>query len=638
MDASFDTSAHGLGLALQRLLQRRAACEPAHDDDNDQDQEPQHPGGPDQGRSGTSKSSSSSSSSEDGWTEPLLDILTASITSSRFAVAPITVYLMSSSSGREGLLARPQLLADLIAAACTQVEFPSGTAIREAVVALVQQAASRLVQMPEVCTALQQQLPGGSRVAGELLGALTSTPAGRQVVVGQPDILTAAAEGASAFLGNYTRPPPPVPRCQPAYLWGAALVALLTSDDSRAVVLTQQPQLVVTIQALLLLQLPAYHTPQQEQQQAWALVLQALGCPEVLQAWGSSTLPRQLHGGSLMTGVAFTTSRRGWAAAGAALRVLLSGLPPASLVRVFIFDVAAPDRLLQLQGRLEALGDTSLLEGVAGLLQRLDPPAVTAAAVTHDSWRQLFQAACQVQPDLVAGLLQRMQEEDLPAAAAAFPTWQGLFEAAAQLQPGVASIVESLRSASSSIAALLAGVRLGHQACVQRLAAMLSEGTDSPSRQQVIGCTELPGALADAIGSAPAQLTPQLKRLLVSGLVQGPVGRELLLSSPELQEAVAADVRHFPGEFSVFIRFGMNVDIQTRDAEWAKALEVRRSVLHCCMLWVHSATTTEYTGRVCAQACAVVAATCAWTMLPCCQIAVVVKIELAYGRSIPSNF
>jgi hypothetical protein len=470
------------------------------------------------------------------------------------------------------------------------VELPSGTAIREAVVALVQQAGSRLGQTPEFCTALQQQLASGSRGAGELLRALTSTPAGWQLVAGQPGILAAAAEAASAFVRAYTQPPPPEPRCQPAYIWGEALVALVTGGDCRAVVLGQEPQLLVTIQALLLLQLPELGTPQQDQQQAWALVVQALECQELLDSWGSSTLPAPLERRSLTSAVAvatrFTTCEEGLAAAAAALKVLLGGLPLAAMVQEVLTSAAVPAHLLYLQGRLEALGDTSLMEGVVAMVQRLDPVAGIGAAVVHAEWQQLFLAACQLQPDLVVGLLQRLREEDLPAAAAAYPTWQGLFEAAAQLQPGVAGTVESLRNASGSIASLLAGVQLGHETCVKRLADLLSEGADSPSRQQLMGCRELPGAIAAAMCAMPARLTPPQQRWLVSGLVQGPLGRELLLSSLQLQQAVAADVRQYPGNGSVFIRFGMGTDVPTRDAHWANVLEVRHRVLAGCMQWV----------------------------------------------------
>jgi hypothetical protein len=537
----FETAADDLGTALRHLSDKQHIQQAQHEpfqqpkEQQQQQQQQYEQSGTLQEPAAFNNSSSSSSSSTS--TAAFIRILTACIHSSHPTTAPVTAYLLSSSSGREELLAQPQLLADLVEGACAEPQGRSLAPLQEAVVALVEQAGSRLGQVPEFLTALQQQLASGRRGAGELLWGLTDTPAGRQLVV--QEVLTAAATGAAACHEDLEWSPA-TGRQPSVYAWAAAVVALVTNDDSWVFVVKLTPQFLRALPQLLLLQLPGENTTQRHQQEGWELMGEALGRQDLLQHW---RLPQQGPNGSwtclIARAAGCTTHEAAVRAAGAAFRVLLSHLPPAWLVPELFTHQEVPALLLQLQGRLEALGDTSLLEGVGALVLRL-------------------------------------REEDLPTAAAAYPSWQGLYEAAAQLQPGaVADRVEVLHSTGSSMAVLVAGLRLRREAWLQRFATMLSEGTDS-NREQVMGCAELPGALAEALDQSPANTTHQL---LVTALLQWPLGQELLCSSQQLQQAVVAAVRvHGHNTFN-----RMGGTSQHILNKWAQMLQVRSCFPNYCL-------------------------------------------------------
>jgi hypothetical protein len=444
------------------------------------------------------------------------------------------VHLLFSSSGMGALLAQPQLLADLVTAACGEPQGRSLAPLQQAVTALVEQSGSALRQMPVFGMALQQQLRSGSHGAGQLLWGLTDTPAGRLLVMGEPSLRLAAVQGASACRHRLRRLPEPGGEPS-AHAWAAALVALLTSDDSNIAFGGDETRIATDVHLLLRLQLPGAHTAAQNQQQAWELLREALGSQYVRQrVWHSAFWVAQAAG--------YTTHQGAVQAAGAVLRVLLARAPLTSLVPELLQNHIAPASLQQLQGRLEALGDTSLLEGVAAMLQRL-------------------------------------REEDRPAAAAAFPNWQGLFEAAAQLQQGVvADTVESLRRAASSMAILLVGLRAGHERWLQRFIAMLSEGADT-DREQVLGSAELPGVLAALLEQPQGRLTPSQERQLAVALLQQRLGQELVCSSQGVQAAVVAYLRK--DGHTLLLDLGTSNQDGLR--KWVQALEVRNGLPACAL-------------------------------------------------------
>jgi hypothetical protein len=530
VDASFEQAAYTLGLALGRLTEQSRLRNQAQNGGHDQDQKPQHPGQL-AAADLASGSSTTHSSSTGSWGEQLLDILWACIKCRHPAVAPIMAQMVSTSSGMEALLARPQLLADLVAAACAEPQGRSLAPLREAVVALVEQSGSRLRQIPEFCAALELQLESGSCGAGELLWALTDSAAGRQVVVWA--VLTAAATGAAACHDSLTWSPETGP--QPSvHGWAAAVVALAINDDSWPYLVKIQQQLLLTLPALLLLQLPGENTTQHQQQQGWALMQEALSRQELLQHW---RLPQLRPGGcwtcSVAKAASCTTHEGAVRAAGAVFKVLLSQLPPALLVSELCAHQEASASLLQLQGRLEALGDTSLLEGVAAMLQRL-------------------------------------QEVDFPAVSACYDSWQELYEAAAQLEAGpVASTVEALRRTGSGLVVAMAGLRLQRWGWLPCVAAMLSEDSDS-HREQVMGSMELPGLLAKALMDSPAD---SVQLALVTALLQWPLGQELLCSSQQLQQAVV-EALAWHGH-TTFTSLGVH--------QWAQVLQVRYQRPAGCM-------------------------------------------------------
>jgi hypothetical protein len=193
-------------------------------------------------------------------------------------------------------------------------------------------------------------------------------------------------------------------------------------------------------------------------------------------------------------------------AAAVAIQLLLSGMPLACLEDELFAVREAPALLLQLQGRLDPLGDSSLLEGVVALVLRCTPEAVPAAAAAKCirgdvfSWSELFRAAQRVQPQAVQVALAGMRE------------------------------------AQHSMPVLLAGVRIAAPLFLRRLSDMLSSRTDD-SRQQILGIPELPGAITIALGRWAAAYTQGDIRDFVPRLLDWP---ELVCSSQELQEAVVA--------------------------------------------------------------------------------------------------
>jgi hypothetical protein len=465
-------------------------------------------------------------------------------------------------------LAQPQLLVELVATACAE------QIGRSVLVALVEQAGSRLSHVQEFSTALQQQLEGGSPGAGELLWALTGSAAGRQLVVEQPGILTAAVAGARACCQGL--------QCHDAgmrpaaHAWAAGLLALASSEDVKAAAMAQAPQLVQVLQHLLLVQLEVPRTLQQDQQQEpWELLGEALTRSDLLQAWGTPGLvlaqqQQEEHQqqqqqqfqpsitGWLLHRATFLTYTGALMAAARVVQVLLSSMPLVFLENELFAVGETPALLLQLQGRLDLLGETSLLEGVAALAQRCTPKALPAAA-----------AAERIRGEL--------------------GSWDGLYKAAQRVQPEAVKLaVAAMRAAHHSMPVLLAGVRMALPHWVKRLSSMLDSRTND-SKQQLLGMPELPGAIAAALDKWNAQWA---ERFFLPRLLHWP---ELVCGNPELQDTVVACLRQYgrrvmrameyPPEWATVLQVSMTCILAAQHIQSAHTQPQYKSVWQLSTPW-----------------------------------------------------
>jgi hypothetical protein len=380
----------------------------------------------------------------------------------------------------------------------------------------------------------------------------------------------------------------------------------------------QAPQLLTALQHLLVLQVSAPGTLQHEQQQAWELLGQAFQCSDLLQVWGTSgvVLPQwqqqepqqeqqeeelkkedqqqqqqqqqQQEEGEeeeetgegeeeqqqqqqqpsltcwLVRQAANAADPPTQKAAAGVVQLLLTGMPLSSVVSQLFAVREAPGLLLRMQQRLDLLEDTSLLEGVAALLQR-----------------------CTV-------------EEFLPVAAAVYGAWVRLYTAARRVQPqAVAAAIRALHTASSGMPALLAGLHMAGGGSVRRLTTMLRDRWRD-NRQQLLSTPELPGAITTALSLMTSHLLHNEKGHLMEALLRR---RELVCSSPELQEAVVAWLRgngesmfHCPGYSS----YG-------QPERWPPILEVSGPLPVCHALLIQLMTVLGQQSGTPARACIVAA-------------------------------
>jgi hypothetical protein len=113
---------------------------------------------------------------------------------------------------------------------------------------------------------------------------------------------------------------------------------------------------------------------------------------------------------------------------------------------------------------------------------------------------------------------------------------------------------------------------------------MLTEGT-AHSREQVLGCPELPGALAHGLTQTPEGIAWALERKLYTALLQLPLGQELLCSSQELQQVVATNLQQDGEAAEACIAMGTSPE--ERAKAWALVLTVsahRLSTPVACLL------------------------------------------------------